>query len=283
MENNFSKTEKTAIGFCSTYSDWFIYKDTILESFNNINTAFSGECLFIIVLQGKDSIAIDSIPTIDNYLILHEKKMGISNARNICIEYASKNDFGFILFHDSAIFWPLDSARYLELRKSGELPPKVNLCFGDAKKQESSPPSWVKSNVNPIYDTYIGSMLLKLDVISDLRFNLDHGPGEYTYYKSGEDVLFYFEYFKRQGSFNVYEAHEINIYHPKRPLDFSKHLLYARGQGRVFRVLLKNYFSMRVLRDVFLFFMNAILRCALMRKNSFKILRERLYGFFTEV
>ncbi|HGX6201730.1 TPA: hypothetical protein ACJHM0_003431, partial [Shigella dysenteriae] len=67
-----------------------------------------------------------------------------------------------------------------------------------------------------------------------------------------------------------------------REKDFSKHKIYAKGQGRVFKILLKEYFSIRLLMDCILFFGNALVRCIFFRKNSFYILKERCVGFFCE-
>lgn len=275
--------ESVVIAFCSLYNDWISYKDNIIKSFLNLNDAFHGECFFILCIQDVGDHTIDSNLGLKNYNVIYLTEKGISLARNRCIDEAQSMNYKWIIFHDATIYWPANAARFIYEQRLSEIPPKLKLRFGEVNDCEIDNYESSIRTINPIYDTYIGAMLLNLNVIDFLRFNELHGPGDKTIYKSGEDVLFSFDYFYQKRNFKVCEASELEIYHPTRLNDFEKHKVYARGQGRVFRVLLSKYFSLQLVFDSILFFGNAIFRCFLYKKNSFAILRERIVGFFDEV
>lgn len=236
---------------------------------------------FYLVVQGEYFNCVDSDFGNINKEIKHESFLGISNARNLCIEKAIELNCQFVLFHDASIFWTQVASEFIY--KNRYLTPKVNICFSDeVKKLNMYTFDGKKSKVNPIYDTYVWSYLFKLKDIYSLQFNINFGPGENTVYKSGEDALFLFDVFNKKKSYKVYKSNEnIVIYHPPRDSDFSKHLLYAKGQGKIFRILLNKYFSLFLLKDIILFFGNAMFRCLLLKKNSFKILIQRVSGFFS--
>ncbi|KJF81018.1 hypothetical protein UA31_14075 [Photobacterium angustum] len=236
---------------------------------------------FYIVIQGDNFDNLEPNFGKLNVHVKHESFLGISNARNLCIKKATDVGSEYILFHDASICWTEDSAKFI-FRYKDDMP-KVNISFSDKIKNYDCPTlTGSERNVNPIYDTYVGSYLFKLEDISGLRFNLDFGPGQNTNFKSGEDVLFLFDAFSIRQSYNVFEAEKkIMIYHPPRDSDFSKHLLYAKGQGKMFRILLARFLSLSIVKDIILFFGNAVFRCLLLKKNSLKILLQRVTGFFS--
>ncbi|MEI7220560.1 hypothetical protein [Pectobacterium carotovorum] len=275
--------ESVVIAFCSLYKDWISHKENIIKSFLNLNNAFQGECFFILCIQNFGDNAIDSNLGLLNHNIIYLTEAGISLARNRCIDEAQSMNCKWIMFHDATIYWPSTAARFIYDKRFSEIPPKLKLRFSEVNDCEIGNHESSIKKINPIYDTYIGAMLLNLNVIGSLRFNELHGPGDKTFYKSGEDVLFSFDYFYQKGKFEVCEANELEIYHPPRLNDFEKHKVYARGQGRVFRILLSKYFSLQLVFDSILFFGNAIFRCFLYKKNSFTILSERIVGFLDEV
>lgn len=275
--------ESIAIAFCSLYKDWVSHKENIIKSFHNLNDAFRGKCFFILCIQDFGDNTIDLNLGLQNYNVIYLAEVGISLARNRCVDEAQSINCKWIMFHDASIYWTANAAKFIYEQRFSEIPPKLKLRFGEISDCEIGNYEFSIKNINPIYDTYVGSMLLNLNVIDSLRFNELHGPGDKTIYKSGEDVLFSFDYFFQKGNFKVCEANELEIYHPPRSSDFEKHKVYARGQGRVFRVLLAKYFSLQLVFDSILFFGNAVFRCVLFKKNSFTILRERIVGFFDEV
>lgn len=271
------------VGLCATFSDFHKYKNQLTESFFNLDHAFNGNCFFYLVIQGDQFDLIDSDFGNINIEVKYESFLGISNARNLCIEKATDLKLQFVLFHDASIYWTKIAAEFIF--KNRDLTPKVNIYFSDNIKEVYNSDYNMNGEgrkVNPIYDAYIWSYLFKLEDVSKLKFNLNFGPGQRTHYKSGEDVLFLFDVFDRRKSYNIYESDKkITIYHPPREKNLSKHLLYAKGQGKIFQILLTRYLSFFILKDIILFFGNAIFRCLLLKKNSFKILLQRVSGFFS--
>lgn len=272
-----------AIAFCSLYKDWVSHKEHIIKSFINLNNAFHGECFFIICIQDFGDNTIDSKFGLHNYNVIYLTEVGISLARNRCIDEAQSMNCKWIMFHDATIYWPVNAANFIYEKRLSEIPPKVKLKFSDISEDEIDNHKYSIKNINPIYETYIGAMLLNLNVIDSLRFNELHGPGDKTIYKSGEDVLFSFDYFSKKHDFRVCEANKLEIYHPPRLNDFEKHKIYARGQGRVFRVLLTKHFSLQLVFDSILFLEMLFSGVFYLKKNSFTILSERIVGFFDEV
>lgn len=270
---------KLFVGLCLTKSDWFAHKNSLILSLRNIVEAWDKQVLVFIVLQGDSSLKIkkDDYP---DYIVFFETEfMGVSRARNLCIDKAHHICAEFMIFHDASIFWPAGSAKFISLNRY--VRPKVKVVFSEVSQdiQVSDLNGWDKS-VNPIYDTYVGSYLLKVSEVKFIRFNENFGPGQATTYKSGEDVLFLFEYFKCLGTRNVFEADTCYVFHPERPSSYDKHLTYASGQGKMFRILLDTQPSLLLYRDLILFFGNAIIRCLLVKDNSFRILKQRFIGFF---
>ncbi|HIF9331026.1 TPA: hypothetical protein ACX6RL_003339 [Photobacterium damselae] len=269
------------VGVCATSDDFFKYKNSLVKSFSSLNNAFNGDCFFYLVIQGEKSEEVNFTSEEIDYYVEYESFLGVSNARNLCIKKAVDIDAKYILFHDASICWTNDAADYIYIYKNKT--PKVNISFSnDIKEFYNFILNGRKRKVNPIYDAYIWSYLFKLEDVSNLKFDLNFGPGQSTYYKSGEDVLFLFDVFNRRKSYDVYESNKkVIIYHPPRDTNLSKHLIYAKGQGKIFQILLSRYFSLFILKDIILFFGNAIFRCLLLKKNSFKILLQRVSGFFS--
>lgn len=270
------------VGVCLTKTDWIANKKTLILSFQNIVDAWQRNVLVLVVLQGNEDEKISS-PDLPDYLCLFEIDfMGVSNARNLCLKLAKEIGAEFILFHDASIFWPKNSAEFISSNRSAS--PKVKVRFSDlsievARRQRQAFYGYQKK-VNPIYDTYVWSYLLKVSDVARLKFNEEFGPGQNTRFKSGEDVLFLFDYLQEVKCRHVLEADDCYVFHPKRATSYDKHLIYASGQGKIFRVLLAKYPSFLLYRDLILFFCNAIMRCLLGKPNSFRILKHRLIGFF---
>ena len=63
-------------------------------------------------------------------------------------------------------------------------------------------------------------------------------------------------------------------------MEYLKHLKYSAGQGRVLRYMLDEKLNFRILINISLFFMNAILRVIILKPNSLTILTYRFLGFF---
>lgn len=270
------------VGVCLTKTDWLAHKKTLIPSFQHIVDAWRDNVLVFVVLQGNKGLNISSSDLPDYICLFEIDFMGVSNARNVCLDRARVIGAEFILFHDASIFWPKNSAEFIASNRYAS--PKVKVRFSDYSIERDLPKSECLygdlKKVNPIYDTYVWSYLLKVSDVSGIKFNEAFGPGQSTHFKSGEDVLFLFEYLHKVNTRNVLEADDCYVFHPKRASSYDKHLTYASGQGKIFRLLLTKYPSFLLFRDFIFFIGNAIMRCLLFKPNAFQILKHRFIGFF---
>lgn len=269
------------VGVCLTKTDWLAHKKALTVSILHIVDAWGGNALVFVVLQGNKDLKISSAELPDYLHFFETDFMGVSNARNLCLEQAKEFDAEFILFHDASIFWPKKSAEFISSNRHTY--PKVKVSFSDSVIENYSEKKELhgkRKKVNPIYDAYIWSYLFKVSDVDGVFFNEGFGPGQNTRFKSGEDILFLFDYLQKIKSCYVFEADGCYVFHPKRSLSYDKHLTYASGQGKIFRVLLAKYPSLLLYRDFVLFFGNALMRCLLCKPNAFSIFKQRLIGFF---
>lgn len=271
------------VGVSITKEDWSLYNENLIASLLNIYNAFNGDCTAFIVLQDKSLHETISVHETYSWIYIQTTNvMGVSNARNLCIETSIKLNSHYLLFHDATIYWPLSTASFMYTYKSSGITPRVSVKFCELTALTSDELSYkntVLIKTNPMYNTYVGSYLLEVGKIGQLRFDVNFGPGESTKFKSGEDVLFLFKYFRTDNHVIAPNDSSLAVYHPPRPKDYSKHLLYAYGQGALFRELFRSDFNFQLLLDFILFFGNASLRCLILRKNAFKIFWNRLKGF----
>ncbi|WP_275075987.1 hypothetical protein [Providencia rettgeri] len=269
------------VGVCVTEKDWISYKNSILHSLSCIEKHWKNDCIFYIVIQNKNFLSKAETNLDKNKKILYTPIENVSTARNACIKKAKELKVKFILFHDASISWTNSAAYFLHKNREKNITLKANVSFSSFHDDSQFHFTATKCKINPIYEPYVWSYLFSLDKIKDLYFNENFGPGQYTRFKSGEDVLFLFDYFNNN-SFHVLTNKNAKIHHPPRDSQYSKHLTYALGQGKMFRILLSNNKTPSIYRDIFLFFGNSFFRCLLLRPNSFKILRHRFQGFFNE-
>ncbi|EMK6668397.1 hypothetical protein V9J75_001873 [Vibrio fluvialis] len=275
---------KLLVGITLLSREYKANKGVLAKSISNI----SNDCKllnvpvdFVFVEQSEDVFSERSDEYLyDNMQIVKTNYCSISNARNILIDHAKSNFYDYIIFHDVSIFFPKHSVKFLLENVVHGITPKLKVFFGDVEGDVGG--SKDKSRrIIPFYDPYIWSYLIKVKDIHSI-FDLDLGPGVDTKYKSGEDVLFLYQYFSAIGSFDVIESGSKKVYHPKRLDDYSKHLLYSKGQGALYRRVFKMRVEPYVYLCIFIFFLNAIRRVVLLKKNSIKILLNRVNGFFYE-
>ncbi|MCN2481575.1 hypothetical protein MLT33_01630 [Escherichia coli] len=274
------------IGVCLTYDDFKKFKTVLISSLENLYDAFGGNCTVYIVIQSERHLFNVCSLYARDWIEFHQTDyFGISNARNLCIEACLKKNAKFIVFHDASIYWTKSAADFIYRCRNKIETPRVNYLFNDdfISQQELYPlantHTFTLEYCNPIYNSYVWTFLFRVNKICRIRFDIEFGPGEDTKYKSGEDVLFLFEYFEQQ-NITIYPLNKkVAVIHPTRPSDYSKHLLYAYGQGVLFRKLLLKYKRASIALDVMLFFGNAFVRCLFFKKNAFKILHNRLKGF----
>lgn len=278
------------------YREWLHYRESLLLSVSNIYGEFD-DVVFYFVFQDK---TVSELDVCDSRLlqkypceIIFSDILNVSAARNMGIQRAKCLGLKFILFHDCSVMYPKSSLRFLKLN-SGSLEShyiaQLKVVFddyrviydlgGDDGIEILETSSFILSKVNPIRDCYLWSYLFLVDKIES-TFDEGIGPGESTTYKSGEDVLFLFDYFAMGEILYSKVALSAIVLHPPRPSDYSKHLLYAKGQGRLFRLLLCSYpKDVTVWKYFALFWGNALFRVFLLKKNSCSILIHRVLGFF---
>lgn len=276
------------VGVCVTKQDWITYHQSLYDSFSNIAKCWEQKVLFYVVLQGVSSaedICHSDVEAKLNVEVFNTVFMGVSRARNMCIEKAKCINSEFILFHDASIYWMSSAAEFIFHHRNDALVAKVKMVFSAATREENtylgqSSSISVERKINPFYDTYVGSYIFRVEKLQNIAFDERFGPGQETRFKSGEDVSFLFDYFSTIQTFCVLEAINDFVFHPPRTADFDKHLTYASGQGKIFSILVRKYPSWRMYIDLGLFFGNAVFRCLLLKPNAFKILKQRLNGFF---
>lgn len=281
-------TVRLLVGVCVTKQDWITYHRSLYDSFSNIAKHWENKVLFYVVLQGVSND--EDFPKFDtsaapNVEIFNTTFMGVSRARNICIDKAKHINSEFILFHDASIFWTSSAAEFIAHHCNNELVTKVKVSFSATTRERNLPLNQCSSpaavrKINPFYDAYVWSYLFSVAKLQDIKFDERFGPGHETFFKSGEDVSFLFEYFSKIKTFSVLEASSAFVCHPPRTADFDKHLTYASGQGKIFSLLVRKYPSWRIYIDLGLFFGNAAFRCLLLKTNAFEIFKQRLNGFF---
>jgi len=271
------------------YSELTSHVESLYISYNNLREAFNGKCIFLLVVQSK---VVDEVEWSKQQLeskleseVVMVDFLNVSRARNLGIIKSKSYKCSHIIFHDCSLTFPLDSCHFFYKYANGAVIPKLKVSFSNEIDQlvQKTPADKKLAfdiiKINPIYDSYVWSFIFKVENLTTL-FDESIGLGSNTYYKSGEDVLFLFYYFSLANSYESLESKFLHVNHPARSADFAKHLIYAEGQGYLFRNLLCTYPSLRLVKDLFLFFTNALFRVFMFKNNSFPILKLRLRGFF---
>ena len=262
--------------------------ERLYASYKNLREAFNNDCIFLLVVQCENFNDIErqknKIECKFGAEVIMTNVLNVSKSRNLGIIKSKEYKCSHVIFHDCSIFYPLNSCLFFSKYAQEDTTPKLKVDFSE--KIEYSKHDVLDNdfsikvvNINPIYDSYVWSYLFKVEKLN-IYFDETIGPGNKTHYKSGEYVLFLFSYFLSIRSSEVKESNYLFVKHPPRPSDYSKHLLYAEGQGYLFRNLLFRYPSFRVVKGFLFFFANALFRTLIFRKNSLSILKLRLRGFF---
>lgn len=263
------------VGITVTYEDWLSFRVSIIESVSNITDSDGFKGGVLLVIQCEKQVDVSSIGIPLNYEYVLSFKRGVSVSRNEVLEYAVEFDFNYIIFHDACAFFSKSAGMFISDNPS-KYTKKITQVYSEEVFECYAGKRFYKAN--PIYQTYIGSYLLNLKYINH-KFDEGRGPGSLLDLHSGEDVLFLFEYFRNAGGFIVEELVGSGCFHPPRSKDYSKHLLYARGQGALYRIILERYLSARLVRDFIIFCVNSFFRVFAFKKNAIKILILRFKGF----
>lgn len=265
-------------------SDWEAFRGSITRSMMNFLRHFEDEVFFHIVLQTKKGTRIDvdslGVPAAQ-IGTCYTEELSVSAARNRGIDHARRQGFDSIVFHDaSLLFLPSACTFFRDHYRSGLL--RCGYAFaapetqGDLVTVDSYRCRATTMDRRRI--TYVWTYCFPVRAIQ-APFDERFGPGESSRYNCGEDRLFLRAYLAANRAGTLLEMTGVGVLHPPRPADYSKHLAYAHGQGKVHRIALGEDRDLFALLEVAAFFGNAVLRVLLLRKNGFRILRSRVAGF----
>lgn len=266
------------------------HKESLLRSMGKLEMCIGADVNFIVVIQPNIEAPSRAQNKIDHTFFDPLKYVSVVNlicrsvsrARNVGLEFAIKSQFSHVYFHDVSIELCLSTCTRFKFEGLNPfLAYSFTPKFLKPNTVSYSNPSPIKLNVSPLYKPYVWSYLLPLQLIGDIRFNENIGPGDGTYYKSGEDLLFLYDVLSKTNFSVIHNAAAI-VFHPPRDKYFSKHTDYALGQGYTLKIILKKYKRLADIFYVFLFFGNAIFRCLLRKPNSMLILKYRIYGFIQD-
>jgi hypothetical protein len=275
------------VALSCTEKDFLLNSDRLLISFQNFCSVFKDDVFFLIICQTKSIKSIDANNTFlselpkNNYLLLQVDYLSVSRSRNKAIEYARDNNFKRLLFHDASLVYTRPFLKWLKKTPSNQIV-SANWLFSDAlvnASVENNSESSDKITFNDFNDLFVWSYVFPVNI--DLpKFDERFGPGECNVFNSGEDFLFLRQFFQKHPDARCFTRFlGTGVIHPSRPKDFSKHLDYACGQGKIHQIYLLEEKSVYAIWRCLLFFGNACLRVLLFKKNSIKILKLRIKGF----
>jgi hypothetical protein len=264
-------------------SDWVAFQRSIIPSIGNFEKYFGDDVFFYFVLQTKGDVQIDveklgvDPSQVDVSYVAH---FSVSAARNRAIDFGIAKGFDSIIFHDASILYaPKGCAFFHDNYLAGLARCRSSFSESISRDQDCETSYCARVvRVGGIHTAYVWTYCFPLRTVC-VRFDERFGPGESTRFKCGEDVLFIRAYLKANKIDKVLEMSDVGVLHPPRPSDFSKHLAYAFGQGKLHRTILLDDRSPAALLDVVAFFGNALLRVILLRRNARQILKFRIAGF----
>lgn len=272
------------VSISCTENYFFKYSHRLSMSMDNIKSVLNDKVFFLMVLQAKHKPDLSQSflreYEANSFLLKKVNYLSVSKSRNEGYEYALNNDFSQIIFHDVSLIYTKSYISWVAKQPKGHLV-AGNWLFTvkDDKYTGVAAVSKVIS-FNCFADTFVCSYVFPVSNVFP-KFDERFGPGEFSIFTSGEDFLFlreYFVTFPEQKCFKRFIGGA--ILHPPRPSDYSKHLSYAFGQGKIHQVFLLQERSIYSLWRCLLFFGNAFFRIVLLKKNSFEILKLRIKGFF---
>lgn len=273
------------VAISCTFNDCRANFARLKESIRNFGLCFDSEVYFYIVYQSKnidgevESVLRDLLGGVQGS-IKNVEYLSVSGARNQAISFSRSHDFTHLIFHDSSLIYSYDYLVWLKHNLSADLL-STEFSFIDGFDFPSKLDGVLEKGVvfNDFVDLYVWSYCFNLKnklPFFDERF----GPGESSLFAAGEDFLFLREYFKRYPQHRRFLRYQgIGIIHPSRPLDYSKHLAYAEGQGKIHQIYLSEEKNLTAVFRCILFFGNSIFRVFMLRNNSLKIFALRVKGF----
>lgn len=268
-----------------TEKDFHVNSNRLSISLSNFHSVFGGEVFFLIIFQAKSVEIFDPKETFlnnlpdESYLFRRVDYLSVSRSRNEAVDYAIEKKYNRLIFHDSSLIYTLRFIRWLSKQPPEQL---VSTSWVFSNKIVSSNVLSSARTVcfDPFKDIFVWTYVFPLRGTFP-KFDERFGPGENSIFTSGEDFLFlrqFFKMFPNEKSFVRFSGE--GVMHPPRPDDYSKHLTYAYGQGKIHQVFLLEERSVNAIWRCCLFFGNALFRMILLKKNSFNIAKLRFKGFF---
>lgn len=262
-------------------SEIYKYSHRLFLSFTNFTTILNDKVFFHFVIQEDDPFDLHDFKKQFNsfnceYILT--KFQSVSNARNIAIDiFLDSVKFDKLVFHDAGIIY---SQHFLQYVNNNATVPIIYAkpFFTNDFLVSSGNINKSISTFNPFAHGFVCGFIFTRDCIFP-KFNIDYGPGSNSLFKSGEDFLFLNKFFDLNPSLVLFPVFSASVLHIPRPPDFSKHLLYAFGQGKIHQIYLLENKSFYALYRLLLFFGHAFLNLFLLKKHSFSILLLRVKGF----
>jgi hypothetical protein len=271
------------VNICLIDADWLAWRESLLRSLGNFHASFGQQVKFYFVLQTKSGVRIDSqslgVPA-GQVEICYTERLSVSAARNRGIRYAQAQGFDSIVFHDASLVYLPAACDFLrDHHRRGLL--RLGHAFCElAKHARAAGSSYATrmAKINRRTTQYVWTYCFPVATLTTF-FDERFGPGEDTCYNCGEDALFLRAYLAANRARRVLELAAVGVVHPPRPRDYSKHLDYAYGQGKLYQLKLRSDPGPAMFMYVAAFFGNALLRALLLRRHALQILRARVAGF----
>lgn len=262
------------------------YQQSLAASFENFASEFGDSVQFVIVRQPVQG-AVKQAPTLFDHcfeiVLIDVEYRSVSRARNEGIEFALANGFSHVCFHDVSLVFSKAACRhfhgaYKELDRVFTVVPQFSTRPVDERPHACAGHVEI-AGVSPLTNPYVWTYLIPVQMMRFIRFDVRFGPGDNTKYKAGEDLLFLYDVLSEKDISTIHCPHA-PVWHRPRDGSYTKHLLYARGQGRSLRMVIQKHGHVREHVHALLFFANSLLRVLTLRPKSLRILKGRLIGFF---
>jgi hypothetical protein len=251
------------------------------DSMGNLHESQAFHVSFLVVFQTATGAAPPAMP-FDAQTVVTDR-MSASNARNLGIAKALELGYEAIIFHDASVWFPpgyLD--RMANLWRKNEAVMALIAWSDEIAGWDHAPALPSERRVTPdiFSHCYVWAYVFPVARIAQLRFDERLGPGRDTRFKCGEDVLFMHRYI------GLNKVSEITVggsrvFHPPRPKDLSKQLLYAEGQGALYRFMLREGYMgrCRLIARFVLFIGNGLRYGLLGGRVGRQVLVGRVRGF----
>ena len=263
------------------------FKENLYRLKNCLNQAQIKKYQICVIVQTTNQILLEAS---NNVIYKKVPYRSVSHARNIGLDTLSHEcEYMYFLDQDA-----LPTVSFLQQAKinmdnkldvwSGKIFWTSDSC--DHCLHEDSKSILLNSFFVP-FTSFLGCYFFKSNLIvgHDIRFNENLGPAEDTYLKTGEDILFICEFFSKHQIFYYLSCPNLKVFHPKRPADNSKTLMYLDGQAAAAKHCITCQdlnFRIRLASLLYycLFIINGFKKFIFNETEGFLIFRKRIYTIF---